>query len=263
MELTYARVITRALIVGLIAGVLTGAYLLLVVEPTIDRAIAIEEAAASNHSTSNHSTSNHSTLNHHAEEPLFTRTEQAGGGFVASVVFGAAIAFVFGTVYAACRHRLSGATDFRRVLLLATVAFATTALLPALKYPASPPGVGNPDTVDERTLQYLALIAFGIVAAVVVAKLSAQLRERLTEPARFIVLAIVVVVLYGGALVLFPDSPDRIPARLPAQLIWDFRIQSLGGLALVWTALGLGLGWSIDRLAARAEAAPGAAPARV
>jgi predicted cobalt transporter CbtA len=252
MELTYGRVITRALIVGVIAGLLAGVYLLLVVEPTVDEAIAIEEAASSSH-----------TSNHHADEPLFTRTEQAGGGVLASIVFGAAVAFVFGTLYAARRHRLAGATDFRRILLLAVVAFATTGLLPALKYPANPPAVGNPDTIDERTAQYLALIAFGIVAAVVIAKLSAHLRARLGEPTRVVVLAIAVVLLYGGALVLFPDSPDRIPTRVPARLIWDFRVQSLGGLALVWAALGLGLGWSIERLAARAQAVPDAAPARV
>ena len=251
MQITYSSVVTRALIVGLLAGLLAGVYLLLVVEPTVDQAIAIEDAAAE------------AAPHLHAEEPLFTRTEQAGGGLLASIIFGGMVSFIFGTVYAARRHRVAAATDFRRVLLLAAIAFATTALYPALKYPANPPAVGNSDTIDERTLQYLSLLAFGIVAAVVIGKLSAQLRPRFGEPTRVVLLAIATVVIYGGGLALFPDSPDSIPHRIPAQLVWEFRIQSLGGLALLWAALGLGLGWSIDRMTSRAEIRSDGTPASV
>ena len=58
------------------------------------------------------------------------------------------------------------------------------------------------------------------------------------------------VVGYGLLLVVLPASPDAIDAVVPAQLVWDFRIRSLGGLALLWTSIGVGLGWALDRLTA-------------
>jgi hypothetical protein len=29
--------------------------------------------------------------------------------------------------------------------------------------------------------------------------------------------------------------------------VWDFRIRSLGGLALLWAGLGVGVGWLLER----------------
>ena len=37
---------------------------------------------------------------------------------------------------------------------------------------------------------------------------------------------------------------------MPVELVWDFRIRSLGGLALYWAGLGFGLGWLLQRLGA-------------
>jgi hypothetical protein len=34
---------------------------------------------------------------------------------------------------------------------------------------------------------------------------------------------------------------------VPAGLVWDFRIRSLGGLALLWAGLGVGVGWLLER----------------
>ncbi len=241
MELTYGTVIKRALVAGLVAGVLAALYLWVVVEPTVDEAIALEEAAAA--AAPDAAADD--------EEPLFTRSEQVGGGMLAGVIFASLLSVVFGTVYASVRHRIAAASDFSRAVLLAAVAFGTTALLPALKYPANPPAVGDPDTVDQRTIQYTLIIVFGILVAVLLAKLSGRLRERCDDPTRIVVLTATAAIVYGAALALFPASPDSIAPSVPARLIWEFRVQSLGGLALVWGALGLGLGWSLDRVTAR------------
>ncbi|MGH9014452.1 MAG: CbtA family protein [Acidimicrobiia bacterium] len=239
MELTYGTVIKRALIAGLIAGALAAIYLLVVAEPTIDEAIRLEEAA--------------SAPDNNADDPLVTRYEQIGGGMLASVIYGGLVGVIFGTVYSSVRHRLTVASEFSRVVLLAAVAFATTTLLPALKYPANPPAVGDPDTIDQRTLQYAALIVFSIVAAALLARLSGQLRERFDDSTRLVMVTGAVIVVYGAALVLFPASPDSIQSSIPARLIWEFRLQSLGVLALLWTVIGLGLGWSLNRMTADAR----------
>ncbi len=58
-----------------------------------------------------------------------------------------------------------------------------------------------------------------------------------------------------------PPSPDDVTA--PANLVWQFRINSLTGNLLVWTVLTLGLGvlWTESaRAAARAAAAQNSMP---
>jgi predicted cobalt transporter CbtA len=45
-----------------------------------------------------------------------------------------------------------------------------------------------------------------------------------------------------------PDSPDSIAADVPAAVVWNFRLASLGQLATLWTVLGVAGGWMIDRL---------------
>jgi predicted cobalt transporter CbtA len=67
---------------------------------------------------------------------------------------------------------------------------------------------------------------------------------------RIIILVAAVIVVYGSALLFFPASPDSIAPAVPAGLIWRFRLQSLGGLALLWTVLGLGFGWLMHRITA-------------
>ncbi|SNR35702.1 Probable cobalt transporter subunit (CbtA) [Blastococcus mobilis] len=54
-------------------------------------------------------------------------------------------------------------------------------------------------------------------------------------------------VLVALILVLVPDNPDTIAADVPADMVWDFRLTSLGQLLVLWTALGLAAGWLLDR----------------
>jgi predicted cobalt transporter CbtA len=56
-------------------------------------------------------------------------------------------------------------------------------------------------------------------------------------------------VLVALVLVLVPDNPDTIAADVPAVVVWDFRLASLGQLLVLWAALGLAAGWLLDRAA--------------
>jgi predicted cobalt transporter CbtA len=51
-----------------------------------------------------------------------------------------------------------------------------------------------------------------------------------------------------------PPNPDAVTA--PANLVWQFRVNSLTGNLLVWTLLTLGLGVTWAEAARRAAAAP-------
>lgn len=235
MAPSYGSIIRRALAAGLAAGALTAAYYLVVGEATIDAAIALEGGAGEGH-------------DHGA---LFTRGEQVVGGVSAAIVYGLLLSVVFGTVLAATRHRLHLPSDLHRSALLALAGFVCTGLVPALKYPASPPGVGDPATVGERTVQHLTLVGAALALAVGVAILHRRLRGRFPAESA---LALSVVASTVGALALiglWPDNPDVVPAGYPPTLLWDFRVQSLATIALLWSTLGLGLGWALTRLERR------------
>ncbi len=250
MSLTYRAVITRALAAGVAVGLLLAGYTFFVVEPVINEAIALEEHLAADHERSDDGRG-------HDDEALFSRSEQAGGGLAAGLIYAVVLAAVFGTVLAAVRHRLPGGSDLIRSVWLAAVAFGCVALVPALKYPASPPAVGDPDTVGQRTVQWLVLVALSLFLAWALTNVSGSLRGRLDDPTRVLAVTALAVVSYAFLLVVLPGTPDEIDPRVPAGLVWDFRIRSLGGLALLWAGLGAGIGWLLAR-DGRAEASAAA-----
>jgi predicted cobalt transporter CbtA len=59
---------------------------------------------------------------------------------------------------------------------------------------------------------------------------------------------VVTAVLLAAVLILVPGSPDTIAADVPASVVWNFRLASLGQLAVLWTAMGLAGGLLLDRL---------------
>lgn len=242
MSLTYRTVIARAVGAGVAVGLLLAGYTFFVVEPVIDDAIALEEQLAAAHEHSEEAEHGHDE-----DDALFSRSQQVGGGLAAGLIYAVALAAVFGTVLAAVRHRLPGDSDLIRSMWLAAVAFGCVALVPALKYPANPPAVGDPDTVGQRTLQWLVLVALSLVLAWALTNASGSLRERLDDPTRVLAVTALTIVSYGFLLVVLPGTAVDIDRRVPAGLVWDFRIRSLGGVALLWAGLGVGVGWLLTR----------------
>lgn len=231
---TFGTILRRAVLAGLVAGVLAAVFVGLVAEDSIDEAIAIEEASAAADSGAH---------SHGDDEALFSRSVQVVGGLAASVLYGLVMGVVFGTVYAAIRHRLGTVDESRRVLLLAGVAYVATALLPAIKYPANPPAVGDPDTVNERTLLYFSFMAACIVLAVAVGLAYKRLVARHSRSTALTLAGVASLVGIAVLLVVWPSSPDKVAADFPAQLLWDFRVESLMTLTIIWAALGLFMGW--------------------
>jgi predicted cobalt transporter CbtA len=215
------------------AGALAMAVVLRVLgEPAIGDAVAIEKAhmrAGTVH------------------KDLFSRGAQQAGGMAAAVVYGIAIGLVFALVFAAVRHRLAARDDWRRSTLLGAVGFVTMYAVTFIKYPPNPPAVGNPNTINERTILYLTLLGWSIVASWASWRLHRWLRARgVVEHQRVPATVLAYVVLLTLAFVLLPGNPDRIGA--PATLVWRFRIASLGGAAAYWSVLGLAFGWLSVRM---------------
>ncbi|MDI6103778.1 CbtA family protein [Actinoplanes sp. NEAU-A12] len=227
----YSQILLRGLLAGLTAGLLAGGFAFFLGEPHVEAAIAIEEAAAGG-----------------AEKPLVERSVQSGVGlFLATSLYGAALGGILATAYTVLRRRLHTGSDTHAALGLAGAALLGLVLVPFLKYPPNPPAVGDPATIRERTIAYLASVVLGLVAiwaAVLAARTQThQWRRATAGTAGFL---IVVTIAYT----LLPTF-NEVPADFPATLLWNFRISSLGTQAVLWTALGLTFAGLLSRLATR------------
>lgn len=212
----------RGGLAGACAGLVSGLFSLLFAQATIEAAIALEHE--------------------HGAEP-FTREVQQVGLLVAAVLAGVAIGMIFGAVYALV-HRTGAVDPWRSALRLAAAGFVGVSLLPFLRYPANPPGVGDPATVDQRTALWLSAIAIGIATMAAAGYARSRLSGR---PRRDLVT--LGVVLSGLVVVLLLPAPG--PAGdVPADLLWTFRVFSLASTAVLWTGLGVGFGLAGLRRAA-------------
>ncbi|MEV4347916.1 CbtA family protein [Actinoplanes sp. NPDC049596] len=225
---SYGALLLRGLLAGLIAGLLAGCFAYAFGEPKVDAAIAIEEAGS-------HASGAVEADDGHHDEELVSRDGQKGGLFLATALYGAAMGGLLATAYTLLRRRLRTPSDTRAALGLAGAALLGVVLVPYVKYPPNPPAVGNPATIDQRTISYLAILVLGLVAvwAGVVAARTQRAEWRQAVAA---VIGFLVVVVVG--YVLLPTI-DEVPDTFPADLLWSFRIASLGTQAVLWTALGL------------------------
>ena len=241
MIATYLR---RGLAAGLLAGLLAGMFAFAFGEPLQDRAVVLEEKADSAHAQAH---AHGAAPGHHGGGMVeLSRSTQKVGLFFATGLSGCFLGGIFGIAFALFRPRLSARSDWSRSLSLAAALFAGAALLPFLKYPTNPPGVGGPSTIGSRTTDYFAMMALSLVA-VLAAWLAARfLRERsVSMPVRQASVGAGFAALVGLLLALLPPSTD--PGDFPAGLLWDYRLSSLGTLLTLWAALGATFGALCER----------------
>src|SRR5919109_4582697 len=149
-----------AAVVGLLAGIVAAAFATVAGEPSIDDAIAIEEARAEQADRAGQADGH---LNDALDEAHVSRSDQRGIGlFSAYALTGAA----FGGLLALTAHGLRrGRSDaWPRVLMAGGILAGAITLAPWLKYPPNPPAVGDPDTLGQRQSWYVTTI---LVAALV------------------------------------------------------------------------------------------------
>jgi predicted cobalt transporter CbtA len=242
----FGALLLRGLLAGLIAGLLAGAFAYAFGESRIDAAIAIEQAQ----SAAAEAAAPAPADGHSHDEELVSRGVQKAGLFLATGLYGVAMGGLLAVAYVLLRRRLHTVSDTRAAFGLAGAALVGFVLVPFGKYPANPPAVGNPDTIDQRTVSYLAIVVIGLVAvwsAVVAYRtVAAAAAEWLPYAAGAAAFVVVVAVAY-----LALPAVDEVPGTFPPSLLWDFRLASLGTQVVLWSALGLTFAALLSRTTAR------------
>jgi len=212
---------------GLAAGIIYGIANFAIVEPYLDDAISIENQNL-------FATGQEDTPEFWVEYGEY-RTWQKGGQVLASMILGVSIGALFGIVYVLSRSVLPGNHDIKKALALAGVMWLVLFMVPFLKYPANPPTVGDADTVELRSMLYLAAIAFSGLSA-----LGFYFVSRKMNGSRRLLAGLGYCIVISGILWTMPENPDENTA--PVQLLEGFRVSSVLAVSAYWIALPLILG---------------------
>ncbi|HEX9678184.1 CbtA family protein [Nitrososphaera sp.] len=222
--------IAITLLSGALAGTVLGLVNQGVVEPYISAAIELENQAAAAGGE----------IIDPAELATY-RIWQRGGSIAAGAVLGMSLGALFGVVFAYGRNLLPGSTNLKKALALAGIMWLALYIVPAIKYPANPPAVGDPETIYVRQSLYMVIIAISGFAALALGaaykKIPAGSRKFIA-PAAY---AAVVVVVFST----LPANPDEITA--PMDLVNSFRIATGATMTMFWVLLGAIFGVLWDR----------------
>ncbi|CUR59635.1 conserved membrane hypothetical protein [metagenome] len=234
---------TRSFLInGLLAGLLAGFLAFLVAhqvgEPPVDAAIEVEHAGAA-HSHS-----------HEEDGPVVSRANQSTWGLATgTLVVGTALGGLVGLVAAGAMGRLGRLTPGQSTATVAAIGFVAVALVPFLKYPATPPAVGDADTIGDRTALYFTFLVISVLAAIAATVLARQVWARAGTYAGVLSGAGAYLLVMVVAAVVMPTVNEL--GDFPADTLWSFRLGSVLTLTTMWAVIGTALTGLVGRAAAQ------------
>ena len=224
--------IAITLLAGAIAGTILGAINQVAVEPYIDHAVELEMQ----------NTNQSSQIINPAEFTAY-RLWQRGGEIVAGTILGLSIGSLFGIVFAYTHSSVPGSNNKKKALIVASIMWFVLFLMPALKYPANPPAVGDPETIYYRQSLYVAFLVISGFSALGLAFLYRKMGALNIKKA---VIPVAYAAIISGAYLAMPANPD--PINAPMDLVMGFRITSAITISMFWGLLGVIFGTFWDKL---------------
>jgi predicted cobalt transporter CbtA len=238
--------LVRGLLAGLFAGLVAFGVAYVVGEPSINAAIAIEEAGGLGEHHADHATASDSSAA--AEVPRLLQSTL--GLLTGTLVAGVTIGGLLGVLSALALGRF-GRLGVRGVSLsLAAIGFVSVSLIPFVAYPPNPPAIGHPDTIGARTALYFILLASSIIAAVTAVLVGRELADRWGAWYGTLIATVGYLLVTISAMALLP-SYSEVPADFPATVLYEFRAASLLTQLALWATLGVTLGELLYRLQRR------------
>jgi hypothetical protein len=221
----------RGMLAGVFAGLLAVGFARLFGEPQLELAIGFE------------------ALTSHAAEPeLVSRAMQRTVGLlIAGVAGGAALGGIVALVFAAAYRRVGPHGPRALAALLSGAGFIVVVLVPQLKYPANPPSIGEAATIGVRTALYFEMILIALAALVLAVMLARALLARLGAWNAWLLAACAFIFVVAAVQLVLP-AVDETPPGFPAELLWRFRIASLGTQFVLWASFGAIFGALAERV---------------
>lgn len=221
---------------GIIAGIILAFLNLGIVEPYIDKAIGLEIT---------NQVSSGKKVN--MAELIDYRYWQKSGAFAGGAIYGAGLASLFGVIFVFSRNKLPGENNKRKALFLAAVMWFVLYLMLALKYPANPPAVGDPETIYYREALYVGYIMISGFAALGLAVTWNRIRIN----SKKIIFPLIYAAIMVTAYLVMPPNPDKI--EISMDLIETFRILSAVTMGAFWAILGLVFGSLWDKFLSKEQ----------
>ncbi|HVV09840.1 CbtA family protein [Amycolatopsis sp.] len=247
------KLILRGVLAGALAGLLAFVFARVFAESPIQAGIDYESGReAAEHALENEA------AHEHAE--LFSRAVQGNLGIgLGMVLFGVAMGALFSVVYAVCLGRTGKLRPRPLALLVAGAGFAAIYLVPFVKYPANPPGIGGSDTIGERGSTYLVMVLASVVFLGLALWLGRRLQPKLGNWNSTLVAGAAFLVAIGIVMALLPsfaETPEPLRDEAgaiafpgyPADVLFQFRLYSVGAQIVLWGVLGLVFGPLAERL---------------
>lgn len=246
----------RALLVrGLLAGLLAGIVAFLVAyqvgEPHVESAIALEQSATASSAEESHSHEKTDSRSHsHGDDESGTSVSRGSqrtvGLLTGTLAVGVALGGLVALVAAGTLGRIGQLLPGQSTALVALIGFVSVALVPFLKYPATPPGAGSGDTIGDRTALYFGFQVVSVLGAVLATYAAVRLRDRIDTYGGVVagIAGYLVVVLVAGQVF---DTVNEV-GDFPADTLWYFRRSSLFTLATMWGVIGVVLTGLVSRL---------------
>ena len=221
---------------GVIAGIILALLNLGIVEPTIDKAIALEVQKQVS-----------SGKNVNMSELIDYRYWQKGGAFAGGAIYGVGLASLFGVVFVFSRNKLPGKNNKQKAIVLSGIMWFVLFLMVALKYPANPPAVGNPETIYYREILYVAYIMISGFAALGMAVVWIKTRMN----SKRIIIPLIYAAIMAAAYVVMPSNPDKI--EISMDLIQTFRILTAITIGIFLGILGIVFGSLWDKFLSKEQ----------
>ena len=249
--MTPSQFLVRGLLAGLIAGLAAFGVAYAVGEPQVAAAIALEEAQT-DHSAAHEADHGHDEGDAAVE---VSRANQSTWGLLTgTVVIGVAMGGITALAAAFALGRIGTLKPTQTTALVALLGFVAIGLVPFLKYPATPPAVGNAETIGQRTTLYFAFIGICIGAMIIETVFAALLLRRGSSAyAATVFPALGFLSIVGLAAYMLPAVNEV--GDFPADTLWYFRRASILTTAALWATLGIVLTGLIGKLYAKESAA--------
>jgi len=265
------KLVLRGVLAGAAGGLVAFVFARIFAEPVIDAAINYQTGRDAAQAALNKAAG---LPPPEAAPDIFSRTIQANVGLgVGMIAIGAALGALFAVAYAVCLGRVGRLRPRSLALLVAAGGFIGSYLVPFIKYPANPPGVGNPDTIGQRGGLYLLMVICSVVLLVLAVWLGQRLKPRLGNWNASLAAGAAFIVAIGVVMVILPQLGE-LPANVaayghratetplplagpggrivypgfPADVLFSFRLYSVAAQLLLWATIGLVFAPLADRL---------------